>query len=148
MIGHLSEDGIAEASGTGLLRACTRLTVVLIAAWVGTRMARSWWVPSRRASSTLASTLRSGRSMQAARIGVVGAAAAQGARGELGGERRVAGVELAVLDQRREDQVGVGVVHPDRLQHVVGGQPRQVDLDARAGAAGAGAGVSHRRDAA
>ena len=49
-------------------RACTRSTVVLIAACVGTRIASSWWAPSRSASSTLASTLRSGRSMQAARI--------------------------------------------------------------------------------
>ena len=35
----------------------TRSTVVLMAAWAGTRMDNSWWVPSRSASSTLASTL-------------------------------------------------------------------------------------------
>jgi len=46
--------------------AFTRSTVVLIAAWSGTRIASSWWLPSRSASSTFASTLASGRSMQAA----------------------------------------------------------------------------------
>ena len=49
-------------------RALTRSTVVLIAAWSGTRIDTSWCVPSRRASSTFDSTFDSGRSMQAARI--------------------------------------------------------------------------------
>ncbi len=51
-----------------LPRARTRSTVVLIAAWSGTRIDSSWWVPTRSASSTLASTLDSGRSVQAERI--------------------------------------------------------------------------------
>ena len=49
-------------------RARTRSTVVLIAAWSGTRIDSSWWVPTRSASSTFDSTFDSGRSMQAARI--------------------------------------------------------------------------------
>ncbi len=40
--------------------------MVLIAACVGTRIPSSWWVPSRSASSTFASTLASDRSTQAA----------------------------------------------------------------------------------
>jgi hypothetical protein len=49
-------------------RARTRSTVVLIAAWSGTRIESSWWAPTRSASSTRASTFDSGRSVQAARI--------------------------------------------------------------------------------
>ena len=44
----------------------TRSTLVPTAACEGTRIARSWWVPRRSASSTAASTLASGRSTLAA----------------------------------------------------------------------------------
>ena len=57
---------LANPAAPGPTSERTRSTVVLIAAWAGTRMASSWWVPSRSASSTRACTLASGRSMQAA----------------------------------------------------------------------------------
>ena len=49
---------------------------------------------------------------------VVGPASADGARGQLGGERRVAALELVVPDHRRQHQVGVGPVDADRLEDV------------------------------
>src|SRR3954470_5494024 len=59
---------LANPPAPELTLARTRSTVVLMAACLGTRIASSWWVPSRIASSTFASTLLSGRSTQAARI--------------------------------------------------------------------------------
>ena len=85
---------------------------------------------------------------------VVGAASPDRPRRQLGGERRVAPLELVVPDHGREDQVGVGVVDPDRLEHVECGGARRIEHDL----AGAGrvsrwraplltprAGLSHRR---
>ena len=57
---------LANPAAPGPTSERTSATVVEIAACAGTRMASSWWVPSRSASSTRACTFASGRSMQAA----------------------------------------------------------------------------------
>jgi hypothetical protein len=43
----------------------TRSTVVLMAAWAGTRIESSWWHPNRSASRTFGCTRTIGRSRQA-----------------------------------------------------------------------------------
>ena len=60
---------------------------------------------------------------------VVGAAPPDRARGQLGGERRVAPLELVVPDRGREHQVGVRAVDPDRLEHVERGGAGRVEHD-------------------
>jgi hypothetical protein len=56
---------------------------------------------------------------------VVGALAAQGAVGELGREGGIAAGELAVGEELRQQQVGIGFAVADRRQDVVGGAARQ-----------------------
>ena len=58
--------------------------------------------------------------------GVVGAAAAQRAVGQFGGEGRVAAGQAALGEQGGKQQVGVGVPVRDRAQDVVGGAPGRV----------------------
>ena len=58
--------------------------------------------------------------------GVVGAAAAQRAVGQLGGEGRVAAGQAALGEQGGKQQVGVGVAVRDRAQDVVGGAPGRI----------------------
>ena len=57
---------------------------------------------------------------------VVGAAAAQRAVGKLGGERGVPAGDLALVEDRRQQQVGVGAAVGDSVQDIVGGQARGV----------------------
>ena len=68
--------------------------------------------------------------------GVVGAAAAQRAVGQFGGEGRVAAGQAALGEQGGKQQVGVGVPVRDRAQDVVGGAPGRVGARAAAEAAG------------
>ena len=84
--------------------------------------------------------------------GVVRAPTTEGAGDQLGGEGGVAAGQLVLPEDRGQHQVGVGVVDPDRLQHVVRREPGRVGGGAplrglAAGAAGAPARVSHRRGA-
>ncbi len=58
--------------------------------------------------------------------GVIGAAAAQRAVGQFGGEGGVPAGDAALGEQGREQQVGVGVAVRDRAQDVIGGAPRRV----------------------
>ena len=125
---------------------------MLIAAWAGTRMDSSWWVPRRSASRTLASTLLSERSTHAAstasyvprrRIVPDASSVAKAAS-------RPARPCCRRIDGQRE--VGVGVVDPDGLEHVVGRDPGRVHGATRRGRAAArplapAPGVSHRRGA-
>ena len=72
--------------------------------------------------------------------GVIGAAAAQRAVGQFGGEGGVTAGEAALGEQGREQQVGVGVPVRDRAQHVVGGAPGRVGARAAGPGAVRGAG--------
>ena len=58
--------------------------------------------------------------------GVIGAAAAQRAVGQLGGEGRVTAGQAALGEQGGQEQVGVGVAVGDRAQDVVGGPPGRI----------------------
>ena len=58
--------------------------------------------------------------------GVIRAAAAQRAVGQLGGEGRVTAGQAALGEQGGQEQVGVGVAVGDRAQDVVGGAPGRV----------------------
>src|SRR6202041_2113110 len=72
---------------------------------------------------------------------VVGAAAAQGAVGEFGGEGRVPAGQAAFGQQGGQQQVGVGVAVRDRAQDVVGRAPGGIGPAPR-GSSGAGPGGS------
>ena len=99
-------------------------------------MASSWWAPIRRASRMAGSSWSSGRSTQRARIGVVGALAAQCAVAQLRGEAGVALVQPVVPDPGRQHEVGVGVLRGDGAQHFEGHEPGRIGP---AGALGRGA---------
>ena len=70
---------------------------------------------------------------------VVGAAAAQRAVGQFGGEGRVPAGQATFPEEGGQQQVGVGVPVRDRAQHVVGGPPGRIRVrTAIAGLAAAG----------
>ena len=117
--------------GPGPTSERTRSTVVLIAACGGTRIASSWWAPSRSTSSTLACDLGQRPVDAGGEDRVVGALPPDRAGGQLGRERRVAARRARACRRRcGQHEVGVGVLGPDRLA-----APRTRRAGRRAGSA-------------